>query len=189
MDNKKRTTRGKFLSLLLRHQPGTIGLQLDGEGWASVPELLEKVAGRDAGFDRTALEEIVATNAKNRFEYDRLTDRIRARQGHSVEVDLGLEALAPPTLLFHGTADRFLPSIMAEGLRPGSRQHVHLSAEESTAWEVGRRHGRPVVLLVAAGDLVAAGQAFFRASNGVWLTGPVPAAFLRVQSSGPKTPA
>lgn len=178
--NTKLVSQSKFLSLLLRHQPETIGLELDAHGWASVPELLAKAAGHRGGLDRATLEEIVATNSKNRFEYDVAADRIRARQGHSLEVELELAPVEPPAELFHGTADRFLESILREGLQKRDRQHVHLSAEEATARSVGTRHGRPVLLIVASGRMAAAGHLFFLSSNGVWLTDQVPPEFLKV---------
>ena len=178
--NTKRTSQSKFLSLLLRHQPETIGLELDANGRASVPELLKKAAVHGHDFDRDALTEIVAQNSKNRFEFETSTDRIRARQGHSLEVHLDLAPLEPPTWLFHGTADRFLPSILESGLRKGARQHVHLTADEATAWSVGTRHGRPVVLAVASGRLHSGGQPFYFSTNGVWLTEHVPADCLEV---------
>ncbi|MBX9623145.1 MAG: RNA 2'-phosphotransferase [Gemmataceae bacterium] len=173
----------KFLSLVLRHKPHEIGLALDPNGWADVDELirLANVAGRR--LDRPLLERVVAENDKKRFAFSDDGRRIRASQGHSVEVELDLPPVAPPDLLYHGTATRFLPSIRATGLRPGSRQHVHLSADETTAATVGRRHGEPVVLVVRAGEMAAAGFPFYRSVNGVWLTERVPAEFLTFPGS------
>jgi putative RNA 2'-phosphotransferase len=168
----------KFLSYVLRHAPESIGLALDANGWASVDELLAKAEGVGKRLDRAALKEIVATSDKKRFTLSEDGSRIRAAQGHSVEVALGLEPVAPPETLYHGTATRFLEAIRAEGLKAGSRQQVHLSADAATATAVGSRHGKPAVLHVAAGAMHAQGHAFFRADNGVWLTDHVPPQFL-----------
>jgi putative RNA 2'-phosphotransferase len=157
----------KFLSLILRHKPEAAGLTLDAEGWAEV-DLILAATGLIA--DRAHLERIVATNDKKRFVLSGDGRLIRAAQGHSVSVDLGLKPVAPPEVLYHGTATRFLDPIRAEGLKPGSRQFVHLSKDEATAVKVGQRHGRPVVLRVAASDAHAAGQRFCLADNGVWLS-------------------
>ena len=172
------TGKSKFLSYVLRHAPGSIGLTLDENGWTGVDELLSKAAGAGMTIDRETLDEIVATSEKKRFTLSEDGTRIRAAQGHSVEVALDLEPIEPPETLYHGTATRFLDSIRAEGLRPGSRQQVHLSANEATATAVGQRHGKPVVLSVAAGEMHRRGHAFFRADNGVWLTDSVPPQFL-----------
>jgi putative RNA 2'-phosphotransferase len=128
--------------------------------------------------ERSELEKIVATNEKKRFALSDDGQKIRASQGHSIEVSLGYTPQAPPARLFHGTATRFLDSIRREGLRKGERHHVHLSAEESTARIVGRRHGKPVVLVVNAEAMEAEGHAFFLSDNGVWLTDRVPTAFI-----------
>lgn len=170
----------KFLSFVLRHKPEAIGLTLDAEGWADVDDLLAR-ADPALALDRALLEEVVATSDKKRFALSEDGRRIRANQGHSVAVDLGLERREPPALLFHGTATRFLAAIEREGLKPGRRQHVHLSRDVETARTVGRRHGKPVILQVAAGTLHAAGQAFYLSDNGVWLTDHVaPAALTRL---------
>lgn len=165
----------RFLSLVLRHRPETIGLVLDREGWADVGELLRLAAAKGRRIGRDRLDRIVADNSKKRFALSPDGLRIRAVQGHSVEVDLGLPAVQPPAILFHGTADRFVESIRRTGLEKRSRRHVHLSADEATAVTVGRRHGKPVVLRVRAGDMAAAGYVFHRSENGVWLTESVPA--------------
>lgn len=170
----------KRLSYILRHAPESIGLTLDAHGWASVDELIAKCAAAGLSITWEQLAEAVATNDKKRFSFSEDGLRIRAAQGHSIEVDLGLGAIEPPALLYHGTATRFLPSIRAKGLVPGSRQQVHLSADAATATKVGARHGKPVVLTVAAGAMHAAGLKFFRADNGVWLTDRVPPEFLSV---------
>lgn len=168
----------KFLSRVLRHAPDSIGLTLDAGGWADVEELLAKAAANGKRMSRAMLDEIVATCEKKRFTLSPDGARIRAAQGHSVAVALGLDPIAPPETLYHGTATRFLEAIRAQGLKPGSRQQVHLSLNEATARAVGARHGKPVILRVAAGAMHAAGHAFTRADNGVWLTDAVPPEFL-----------
>ena len=168
---------GKLLALVLRHRPEVAGVTLDPAGWVDVDEL---VAGlRRTGRRVTADDVRRAVDADSKGRYELADGRIRAAQGHSVDVELGLEPVDPPAVLYHGTVERFVPSILAGGLRPGSRQYVHLSADVATAEVVGRRRGQPVVLVVDAAGAHAAGQEFRRASNGVWLTGPLPPAYLR----------
>ena len=170
----------KFLSLVLRHQPQAIGLALDPNGWVDVADLIRRANAAGRPLTRDMLDRVVAENDKKRFAFSDDGTRIRASQGHSVEVDLALTPVAPPDTLFHGTAVAFVPSIRAKGLIPGKRQHVHLSADAGTATAVGRRHGVPVVLTVRAGEMTAAGHQFYRSANGVWLTAHVPPAFLDV---------
>ncbi|HEX8584431.1 MAG TPA: RNA 2'-phosphotransferase [Allosphingosinicella sp.] len=170
----------KYLALILRHKPEAAGLSLDREGWAPVEDVVAAVGRRFGGFTRADLQDLVRSNDKQRYALDGSGNRIRANQGHSVEVELGLEPALPPPLLFHGTVDRFVPSILEQGLVKGGRQHVHLSIDVATAQAVGgRRAGKTVILEVRAGEMAAAGHVFFRSANGVWLTGAVPAAFLR----------
>lgn len=168
----------RFVSLVLRHDPGKIGLYLDANGWAVVTELLEKAAAHGQPIARALLDRIVAENDKSRFAFSADGKRIRANQGHSIDIDLALPPVVPPETLFHGTAFRNLASIRASGLHSGERQHVHLSADAGTATKVGARHGKPVVLAVRAWEMSAAGYIFHRADNGVWLTAAVPAMFL-----------
>lgn len=179
LDEKRTVKASKFLSLVLRHQPETIGITLDEAGWVDVDVLLAACAARGRGLSRAELDHVVATNNKARFAFSDDGRRIRASQGHSVTVELGLAAAVPPDVLFHGTASRTLPLILAEGLRPMSRQDVHLSADVETAVRVGSRHGRPVVLAVDARELAAEGHVFRVSANGVWLTDRVPPARLR----------
>jgi putative RNA 2'-phosphotransferase len=160
----------KFLAGVLRHDPGKIGITLDTAGWVDVEVLLAALKRRGRRIDRVRLDFVVEHNNKKRFEYDESGTRIRASQGHSVPVELGYEPTVPPETLYHGTATRSLDSIFAEGLVPGSRHHVHLSMDVETATKVGSRHGKPAVLLVAAARMHADGHAFFRSTNGVWLT-------------------
>ena len=167
----------KRLSYVLRHRPQSVGLTLDEAGWVDVDELLAALR-----LTRSELEHVVATNDKRRFAFDETGTRIRASQGHSVGVDLGYAAAAPPADLFHGTVERFLPAILAEGLRPGRRHAVHLSADVASARAVGARRGRPVVLRIDAAALAAAGAHFSCSANGVWLVDAVPPRYLTVLS-------
>lgn len=168
----------KFLSLVLRHEPQTIGIALDAGGWVAVDELIAKtrLAGRD--IDDVRLRAVVAESDKQRFTLSEDGLRIRAAQGHSVSVDLGLVPIAPPDILYHGTAVTALEAILRQGLLPQARQKVHLSADSATAGKVGQRHGKPVVLTVAAGQMQADGLVFWQAENGVWLTDAVPPTYL-----------
>lgn len=165
----------KRLSYVLRHHPESVGLTLDDAGWADVDALLAAVR-----ITRGQLDHVVATNDKQRFAFDATGRRIRASQGHSVAVDLGYAPATPPDELFHGTVDRFLPAILAEGLRPGRRHAVHLSPDVVTARTVGGRRGRPVVLRVDAAALAADGSVLTRSANGVWLVDRVPPRYLAV---------
>ncbi|WP_346621012.1 RNA 2'-phosphotransferase [Blastococcus montanus] len=163
----------KRLSFVLRHRPESVGLVLDPAGWADVEQVLGALR-----LTRQELERVVATNDKRRFAFDDTGTRIRASQGHSVTVDLGYAPEHPPEELFHGTVERFLPAILAEGLRPGRRHAVHLSPDVETARVVGGRRGRPVVLRVDSSAMAAAGFTFRRSANGVWLVDAVPPAYL-----------
>ena len=177
--NEQQTTKiSRFLSLVLRHQPETAGIQLDGAGWVPVEKLLSgcKHAGR--AMTRAELDHVVHTNAKRRFEFNEDGLRILASQGHSVEVDLGHTPAEPPDALFHGTVAGALTAIRAEGLRPMARHHVHLSRDEATARQVGARRGAPVVLRVDARGMRQADHEFLCTPNGVWLVAHVPPAFI-----------
>ncbi len=178
MDTKQATHISKFLSLVLRHQPQQIGITLDAAGWVPVSELLDAMLAHRFALTREELEEVVATSEKKRFAFSDDGLRIRASQGHSVEVELGYQPATPPALLFHGTVDRFLDSIRRAGLLKGKRHHVHLSDERDTAEKVGQRRGRPIVLTVRAADMVQDGLAFFKSANGVWLTDHVPVQYI-----------
>ena len=175
--NLKQTS--KRLSYVLRHRPDSVGLTLDEAGWVPVEDLLKAMR-----LSRSQLEEVVATNDKQRFVISPDGDRIRANQGHSVEVDLQLDPAAPPDTLYHGTVARNLDSIRKDGLIRGSRHHVHLSADPETATKVGARRGKPVILEVDSKAMAAAGHVFYRSANGVWLTGSVPPSFLVLPGTG-----
>jgi putative RNA 2'-phosphotransferase len=168
----------KFLSKVLRHKPQSIGLALDANGWANVDELLACAQRAGVHLTRELLERVVAENDKQRFAFDDAHTKIRANQGHSIQVDLQLEPQTPPDILYHGTAQKFLPSIRAEGLKPLNRNQVHLSADAVTATKVGARHGEPVVLMVKAREMFQQSFLFYLSANGVWLTDRVPQEFI-----------
>ncbi len=174
----QRVKYSKFLSLVLRHKPGAVGLALDRHGWADVDELIIKANQRGMALTRPLLQQVVEQDDKQRFAFNADGTRIRANQGHSLGVDLGLEPFAPPEQLYHGTATRLLQSIRHKGLLPGGRDYVHLSSDETTARKVGQRHGQPITLVVRAGLMHAAGFEFHCAANGVWLTRHVPVEYL-----------
>ncbi len=168
----------KWMSLVLRHDPAKFGVVLDEAAWTRVDDLLAAAARAGVPLDDATLRRVVAENDKRRFALSDDGAMIRASQGHSVEVELGLEPVEPPPVLFHGTATRFLDSIRRDGLIPGSRRHVHLSADADTATTVGARHGRPAVLRIDAARMHADGHRFFLSANGVWLTDAVPTEYL-----------
>jgi putative RNA 2'-phosphotransferase len=177
--NEKETIRtSKFLSLILRHEPERVGLKLDEAGWAGVSELLDAVNRHGISLTLEGLKQVVATNDKKRFAFSEDGLRIRASQGHSLEVDLQYEPQTPPELLYHGTPERFVESIRRAGLNKGERHHVHLSPDPQTATKVGQRRGRPVVLTIRTGDMHRAGHQFFLSANGVWLVEHVPGQFI-----------
>lgn len=177
METKKHSKR---LSLVLRHKPDEIGLTLGEGGWVAVSDLLKGLEEKGWGISDTQLHQIVETNDKKRFTFSPDGQRIRAAQGHSVDIVIDLTPAEPPAMLYHGTATRFLDPILADGLKPMSRQHVHLSHDIETATKVGQRHGKPVVLTVAASDMHLAGLSFFQADNGVWLTHTVAPIYLGI---------
>lgn len=183
MSEKELVGLSKWLSLRLRHDPAGIGLALDTAGWAAVDDLIAASARHGVRFDRTKLDTVVENNNKRRFEYHDTGTRIRARQGHSIDVELGYTDATPPDVLYHGTATRFLPEIWRSGLLPMARHDVHLSADTVTAHAVGARHGSLVVLSVDAAAMAADGHTFRVTGNGVWLAAAVPASYL----SGPDT--
>lgn len=170
----------KFMSLVLRHQPQTLRLKLDENGWVAVDTLLDHWArfGRDVP-TRDQLKRIVAENDKQRFAFSEDGSRIRANQGHSVRVDLQLEAQTPPPMLYHGTAEQNVAGILSQGIQRAKRHHVHLSPDRRTADAVGRRHGRLVLLRVDSGAMARDGFTFYRSANGVWLTDEVPPRYIQ----------
>ncbi|MDT0609751.1 RNA 2'-phosphotransferase [Streptomyces lancefieldiae] len=178
MDDRRTVKVSKYLSKHLRHQPERIGLTLDEAGWVEIDTLIAAAAAHGFRFTREELDHVVATNDKRRFAIE--GTRIRASQGHSIDVNLGLPAATPPPYLYHGTVARNLESIRSEGLRPMHRHDVHLSADRETATRVGARRGRPVVLSVDAAAMHRDGHVFRVSANGVWLTQAVPPQYLRL---------
>jgi putative RNA 2'-phosphotransferase len=169
----------KFLSYLLRHNPGALGLELDPGGWADVEPLLERARADGRSIDRAQLEEMIAYGEKERFTLSDDGSKIRANYGHSIDVDLDLTPTSPPPHLYHGTAEHAVSAIREEGLRPQSRQYVHLSNTQDEAVRVGGRHGAPVVLTIFAQALHDAGHTLYRSTDAVWLTDRVPPHFLQ----------
>ena len=169
----------KFISLILRHKPETVGISLDEHGWADIQELIEGVNRADGHFlNMDVLEEIVRTDEKQRYSFNADKTKIRANQGHSVPVDVELQPVTPPTLLYHGTGEKFVPSIETRGLIPKTRLYVHLSGDYDTARKVGARHGSPRIYQINAARMSADGYVFYRSVNGVWLTKQVPPQYL-----------
>lgn len=168
----------KYMSLILRHKPETIGISLDEHGWANVEELIAGIA-KNNEFNMEILEEIVRTDEKQRYSFNDDKTLIRANQGHSILVDVELEEKEPPEILWHGTGEKFVVAIDAEGLISKSRLYVHLSKDEDTAIKVGARHGKPVIYNVLAKQMYEDGYKFYLSVNGVWLTKDVPVKYLK----------
>jgi putative RNA 2'-phosphotransferase len=179
MNTKQEKRISKFLSLILRHRPEKINIQLDNFGWANVNELVEKCNTFGVKFTKEELDYVVENNSKKRLAYSDDGLQIRASQGHSIKIDLGYKAIVPPEFLFHGTATRFLESIQKTGLDKRNRHHVHLSSNEETATSVGRRHGKLALLIVKSKEMHEAGHEFFVSENQVWLTDKVPLEFIK----------
>ena len=176
--SKNLETTSKFLSYVLRHKPDTIGLTLDSDGWAEISQLIRLANGHGTKLTLELLLEVIARSDKNRFALSSDGSRIRANQGHSIQVNLNLQPQIPPEILFHGTATRFASSIRTQGLVAGSRQFVHLSADRSTAIQVGKRFGKPIMIEVEALAMSRNGHEFFMSANGIWLTCSVPTTYL-----------
>lgn len=168
----------KFLSLVLRHKPESIGLSLDEAGWVAISDLLEAAKKSGTKLEIDILLRVIHENDKQRFAISSDGKSIRANQGHSIDVDLGLSPTRPPGTLYHGTVAKFLDGIRAKGLLPGSRQHVHLSADPLTAQIVGKRRGNPIVLLIDAERMANDAMDFYHSQNGVWLTDHVPVGYI-----------
>jgi len=183
MEERRLVRISKFLSKHLRHTPAALGLVLEPGGWVSVPDLLRGAAAAGMPLTRAELQEVVERNDKQRFALEADTDRIRANQGHSTEVDLQLSPEEPPALLYHGTPAGSVRPILESGLKRMKRHHVHLSPDIPTARRVGARRGQPVILEVDAAGMHAAGHRFCRSQNGVWLTESVPPRYLEVVDS------
>ncbi|MCU1647058.1 MAG: 2-phosphotransferase [Nocardia sp.] len=183
MNEKEIVRLSKRLSSWLRHRPEAIGLDPDSAGWVRVDDLLRLSAARGHRFTRAHLESVVERNNKKRFEFDDTGVMIRARQGHSIPVDLGYEPADPPAVLYHGTGERTVPVILAEGLLPMQRHAVHLSADLDTATNVGSRHGRPAVFTVDTAAMCRDGHVFYVTGNGVWLTDEVAPEYLELRTA------
>ena len=175
---KDLTGISKFLSLVLRHKPEAIGITLDAFGWAKIDELLEYSKRKGHLISREQLDEVVSQNDKQRFAISEDLTRIRARQGHSISVDLELTPIQPPNILYHGTTRRFVDSIISEGLLKRKREYVHLSPDAETARKVGARRGPPVILRIRSNEMHAQGAEFYLSENGVWLTEFVPPGYI-----------
>ena len=167
----------KYMSLILRHKPETIGISLDEHGWSNVEDLITGIA-KDNEFNMEILEEIVRRDEKQRYSFNEDKTLIRANQGHSIPVDVELEEWVPPEILWHGTGEKYVESIDREGLISKSRLYVHLSKDEDTAIKVGSRHGKPVIYNVKAKQMYDDGYKFYLSVNGVWLTKEVPVKYL-----------
>ena len=181
MDAKRLVRVSKYLARHLRHDPERLGLVLEPGGWVPIADLLSGAADDHFPISREELLEVVARNDKQRFAFDDTGERIRANQGHSTEVDLQLESKTPPGVLYHGTATVHLDEVLRTGLKRMARHHVHLSSTPETARAVGTRHGKPIILVVDATAMAAAGILFYQSANGVWLVDAVPPEYLRVQ--------
>ena len=178
VNNMSLRETSKFISLILRHKPETVGITLDEHGWANVGELIEG-ASKTHPLTREILEEIVRTDEKQRYSFNEDHSLIRANQGHSIPVDVELEEVKPPKYLYHGTGEKYVSSIDQQGLIPKSRLYVHLSGDIETAIKVGIRHGKPVVYRVLAERMEEAGFVFYKSVNDVWLTKMVPVGYLK----------
>lgn len=180
-DNNEYIELGKFISLILRHSPQTVNITLDEHGWANVADLIRGICKAGKRIDFSILERIVNENNKQRYSFNEDKTKIRANQGHSIEVDIEFEEKIPPEFLYHGTSKRFIESIMDIGIEKQSRQYVHLSIDYQTAYTVGKRHGNPVVLKVDSKAMFNDGHKFFLSRNMVWLTEQVPTKYLSIE--------
>ena len=174
------TDISRYISLILRHKPEVIGIKLDEHGWADVQQLISGIKKtRNKSFNMDMLEEIVRTDNKQRYSFNDDKTLIRANQGHSVKVDVELEEKTPPEFLWHGTGEKYVQSIDSVGLIPKGRLYVHLSKDENTALNVGKRHGKPVIYKVLSGQMSKDGFRFNLSKNGVWLIKEVPVRYLQ----------
>ena len=170
MNTKDIKHKSKFLSLVLRHKPEVIDLTLDENGWADIKELITKASAKDVILSQEIIKVVIETNDKQRFTYNDVKSKIRANQGHSIKIDIDLESVEPPSLLYHGTAKRNIDSILEKGIDKRNRQHVHLSNEIETTKNVGSRHGKPIILIIDASQMHRDGIKFYLSKNKVWLT-------------------
>ncbi len=176
--NKNRELKiSKFLSYVLRHKPESIGLTLNNNGWASVAEILNN---RKLHFSLEELKFVVENNEKNRFSLNEDFSLIKANQGHSVDIKLEFQQIVPPDILYHGTAQHLLASIQEKGLDKRQRHHVHLSIDIKTASNVGKRHGKLIILAIDAKKMHQEGYQFYISDNNVYLVEEIPAKYLAV---------
>ncbi len=180
MNEKQKKKISKFLSLVLRHKPEEIGIELDDQGWVSVSELLDGLNRNKMNITIEMLQEVVVSNDKQRFVFSDDESQIRANQGHSVSVELGYEEAIPPQILRHGTPEKFVSSIMADGLLKMQRHHVHLHVDIETSIAVGARRGKPVLLEIRSEEMHRDGFRFYVTPNNVWLTDHVPAKYIQI---------
>ena len=179
MTGKENKRISKKLSYTLRHNPSHLDVELDDQGWTVVAGLLKGLKAHGWPLKMAELEEVAETNSKQRFEFNEKKTKIRARQGHSLEVDLGWEVATPPEFLFHGTPTRSVDTIMREGLKKMNRHHVHLSPDQETAAIVGSRRGKHTILRVSAAEMAKGGASFMKTANDVWLVDAVPSDFIQ----------
>ncbi len=179
-----KTKLSKFIALILRHEPSAAGITLDEHGWADVSQLINGMNNNNHPIDMKTLEEIVHEDNKQRYSFNQDKTKIRANQGHSINVDVELKKATPPETLYHGTAERFAGLIWSSGLKPQSRLYVHLSKDVESAVKVGTRHGKPYIFTVNTGEMARRGYEFFLSENGVWLTKSVPVEFLQEYTKG-----
>lgn len=166
----------RFLSFLLRHHPANYPLRFDRQGFVSWPELVAVVQERFPDIQEEEIRGVIDGSEKRRFEIR--GDRVRATYGHSFPVDLGLESVAPPPRLYHGTARDLAETILREGLKPRGRQHVHLSASLQEALAVGQRRDPSPAVIVVDAEAAHAGGVLFYQSGPLYLAKEVPAKFL-----------
>ena len=180
LTQKQLTALSKFLSLILRHKPETVNLSLDSEGYIDINQLISNINNNSEYYiTRATLDHIVTTDSKQRYSYNETKTKIRANQGHSIPVDLHLTPQIPPEIQYHGTSKRFLDSILSDGIKPMSRQYVHLSSDSTTAAIVGKRHGdSPIIFMIETKPLIDSGYQFYLSENKVWLTDYIPAKYL-----------
>lgn len=181
----KTTNISRYIALLLRHHPEKAGLCLDEHGWVEVEALIQGVRRRYPEFNRAVLDEIVARDSKQRYAYNQDKTCIRANQGHSIPVDVELKQALPPTILYHGTGEKYVESIQKVGLIPKSRLYVHLSTDIQTAIQVGKRHGKPVIYQIDTQQMIHDGFIFYISANHIWLTKAVPVQYLKIIETNP----
>lgn len=181
MNKQEKEQTSKFISLILRHKPEVIGIKLDNNGWANVNELIDGInKSGNHNLTMSLLDDIVREDNKQRYKFNEDKTKIRANQGHSIKVDVELQECIPPDVLYHGTGEKYIESILETGLEPRSRLYVHLSKDKDTAYNVGKRHGNPVILNIDAKQMVLDGYKFYLSDNKVWLTKGVPMKYIKM---------